>query len=201
MKKIGKVSQIISMTNYLCSIFKEGEIEHAPSNQDFKFGTMVKIEVKGGSVVGIITDITTLTPGERIPLKIPDVGQAQRLYPAYYAGMQTLVSVSFLGFIHTDSNGKMIKITHGFPGIIPEISNNVWKMDDPEVIIFHKPSEGRLSFGYYSRFSKEQNFEYAFCILCDQIMGLLPSEAALVKKLKQNVEFLSKIKSFSKGGA
>ena len=199
MKRIGKVSQISSMTNYHCSVFREGEIDPVPSNQDYKFGTMVKIEAKGGSIVGIITDITTLTPGDRIPLKVADVGQAQRLYPAFYSVMQTLVNVSFLGFIHTDSNGKTIKITHGFPGIIPDISNNVWTMDDQDIIMFHKPN-GRLAFGYYSRFSKENNFEFAFCTLCDHIMQLLPNEASLVKKLKQNVEFLSKVKAFSKGG-
>ncbi len=199
MKALGKVSQIISMTNYLCSVFREGEIDNVPTNQDYKFGSVVKIEVKGGSVVGIITDITTVTPGDRIPLKVPDVGQAQRLYPSFYSGIQTFVVVSFLGFIHSYSNGTK-KITHGFPGTIPEITNNVWSMDDPEILEFHKP-DGKLAFGYYSRFSKEPNFEYAFCTLCEHIIRLSPSEAALVKKLKQNVEFLSKVKGFSIGGS
>lgn len=199
MKQLGKVSQIISMTNYLCSVFREGEIDKVPMNEDYRFGTLVKIEVKGGSVVGIITDITTVTPGERIPLKVPDVGQAKRLYPAFYSGLQTFVVVTYLGFIHSTSGGAP-KISHGFPGIIPEITNNVWAMDDSEILAFHKP-EGKLAFGYYSRFSKEQNFEYAFCTLCEQIIQLSPSEAALVKKLKQNVEFLSKVKGFSVGGS
>jgi hypothetical protein len=199
MKQIGKVSQIISMTNYLCSVFREGEIENVPTNQDYKFGTLVKIEVKGGSIVGIITDITTVTPGERIPLKVPDVGQAQRLYPAFYSGMQTFVVVTFLGLIQANPNGSP-KIIQGFPGIIPEITNNVWSMDDSEILGFHKP-DGKLTFGYYSRFSKEPNFEYAFCTLCEQIIKLSPGEAALVRKLKQNVEFLSKVKAFSKGGS
>jgi len=196
MKKIGKVSQIISMTNYFCTIFREGEIDSVPKSDDYLFGTLVKIEAKGGTIVGIITDVTTLTPGDRIPLKVPEMEQAMRLYPTFYSSIQTIIVVSYLGMIKTA--GGQQEIVHSFPGIIPDISASIWTMDDPEIVSFHKPRE-TLTFGYYSRFSQEPNFEYAFCALCDRMMRLLPEEQALVRKLKQNVEFLSKVNGFSRG--
>jgi len=143
---IAKLVKSNSHTDYICQVFRPGEIEQPPSPADCAFGTFVRIPLGegGGSLAGIIYDTLLLNPdfGSLGP-RLSPASDLAIFSPDYLAEKVTLVGVTAIGTL--DDDGRS---THGVPPVAAQIDALVEVMDDDAVRAFHSEKDGTVQLGY-----------------------------------------------------
>ena len=189
MVALGTIVKVLGMQYSFGSIYSK----NAPNNpkpEDYQFGSMVKINLEKTTLVGVITDISSFDPQTSLAVKMTSEADMNMLYPMFQQDLETYIQIYALGYIEDENN----TISQNFSRKIPPIGKIIHTMEDEEIKNFHL-KDGKIFFGYYSRWSKERNFEYAFLEISRKLKELLPDKVPKIKKFEEHIEFLSKIQS------
>jgi hypothetical protein len=142
MMAIGKIIKSNSHTDYVCRVYRPGEVDSPPLPIDYAFGTLARIPLGDGpsDLVGLIYDTVLLNPefgslGPRLS-PAPDLAVFS---PDYLAEEATLVGITAVGTLAP--NGST---THGVPPQAAQIDTLVETMDDDAIRRFHSPPGGQL---------------------------------------------------------
>ncbi|MBC8548762.1 MAG: hypothetical protein H8D23_03840 [Candidatus Brocadiales bacterium] len=137
--KLGKLVKSNSHTDYVCQIYNSGEIENPPSNQDYAFGSFVKIELETqNTLVGLIYDTVLFNPdfGRLGPRLSPEQDLAI-FSPDYINEQAILIGIMVIGSLRDDGN-----VMQGVPDIAAKNDAMVIKMPEDEIKNFHQANPG-----------------------------------------------------------
>jgi hypothetical protein len=139
---IGKIIKSNSHTDYVCRVYRPGEVDSPPLPIDYAFGTLARIPLgeRAGDLVGLIYDTVLLNPefgslGPRLS-PAPDLAVFS---PDYLAEEVTLVGITAIGTLAPDGTAA-----HGVPPQAAQIDTLVETMEDEAVRGFHCPPSGQL---------------------------------------------------------
>jgi hypothetical protein len=140
---IGKIIKSNSHTDYVCRVYRPGEVDSPPIPTDYAFGTLVRIPLSetASDLVGLIYDTVLLNPefgslGPRLS-PAPDLAVFS---PDYLAEEVTLVGITAIGTLSPDGTAS-----HGVPPEAAQIDTLVETLEDDAVCRFHaSPGGGPL---------------------------------------------------------
>jgi hypothetical protein len=146
-KRIAKVVASHSHVDYVGRVIDRLDAESAPASDDYGFAQFVELPVdEGECVVGVIYDTQLVNPeyGSLGPRLSPR-GELAILSPDYLNEQGVLVGVLLLGW--RDAKGTH----HTVPRRVIPVGQEVFAIDDAEVLKFHRDEGGRLRLHYYSQ--------------------------------------------------
>lgn len=192
---IGKIIRSESHILYWIQIDNEVEDRAAPSPQDCAFGNYVRIELskaRDTTVVGLITD-TMLIDRDALragPRLAQDVQAQQMLYPDFIDERIKLVQVLLIGYVDEKDQPH-----HDFPDMAPHLGDNVFKMNQNDIIDFHKINS-EYKVGYYSAGIGAPGTLIVplFLRVLRKLTEFFPPEKkAILQLMRRNLEFKTKL--------
>ncbi len=209
---LGKIVSSDSHILYQARVHDASEIAQPPTREDFAFGTFVKIESFDANFaptsfevreedkeknIGVIVNSRLINPehGYFGPhLSVPHY-DTHTFTPDYLNEFGVLISILLLGELHQGYGHQEI------PSKVLPIGSSVQKLDEPDILKFHRDARGRLQLRYYPLLG-ELGSAFAVSLLRRIIERLLPSSAPherrLLAMLKKNAvwqESLGSMKS------
>ena len=132
--QLGKIVRSNSHIDYVCQIFNPNDIPTPPTNEDYAFGTFVRIPLSSKKqLVGVIYDTVLFNPefGRMGPRLSPESDLAI-FTPDYLNEKAILTGILTVGMLDADSN-----VFHGVPRLSANTDTVVEKMIDTEIKQFH----------------------------------------------------------------
>jgi hypothetical protein len=145
--KIAKIVKSNSHVDYVGRIVDSLDAHEPPKSGDYGFAQFVSLPIaEETEIVGVIYNSILINPeyanfGPRLSTK-PELG---RFSPDYLNEQGQLIGILLLGSISND------KFSHGVPHQIVPAGQDVWKMSESDVKIFHTDENGSLQIHYYSQ--------------------------------------------------
>lgn len=168
---IGKIVKSNTHIDYVCQVFCRGERDPLPGSGDYALGTFVSILLEdvapfgapspagsapspGGSapspaggarrLIGVIYNTLLLNPdfGSLGP-RLSQRSDLEVFSPDYLSETATLVGVIAVGW--QDETGRYHQ---GVPQLAGTVNSMVQRLDDAEIVAFHRDRDGRLCLHY-----------------------------------------------------
>lgn len=141
MVTLGKIVKSNAHTDYVCQVFGKNESDYDPQNEDYAFGTFVRIDLDDSGeryLVGIIYDTVLLNPDfGRLGPRLSTEADLGIFSPDYLNERAVLVGILAVGEI---INGQC---RQGVPALAATNEALVHQLDDTSLRKFH---EGNPSF-------------------------------------------------------
>ena len=190
--KIGKLVKSNSHTDYVCQIYSSGETENPPSNQDYAFGSFVKIGLDTQSeLVGLIYDTVLFNPdfGRLGPRLSPEQDLAI-FSPDYINEQAILVGIMVIGSLGYDNSA-----VQGVPDIAAKNDAMVETMPEDEVKNFHQANPG-LSMDYISILLSHQSPLAIFLVqkTLTKLLTLFPDQKNILNVLLDDLTWKTQIR-------
>ena len=195
--QLGKIVKSNSHIDYICQIYNPNDVPISPTNEDYAFGTFVKIPINGKQqLVGVVYDTVLFNPdfGRIGPRLFPEADLAV-FTPDLLNEKATLIGILTVGMLETGGN-----IIQGVPRLSSTTDAIVEKMMDTEIRQFHYGSP-TLRLGYISlllRHSSPLTMHLLQKIVCT-LIDLFPEQINLLSVLQNDLAWKSQIASL--GGA
>jgi hypothetical protein len=132
--QLGKIVRSNSHIDYVCQIFNPNDIPTPPINEDYAFGTFVKIHLSSKKhLVGVIYDTVLFNPEfGRIGPRLSPESDLAVFTPDYLNEKVILTGILTVGMLDADNN-----IFQGVPRLSANTDAIVEKMTDNEIKQFH----------------------------------------------------------------
>lgn len=188
---IGKIVKSHSHTDYVCQVYRPGEVETPPAREDHAFGTFVRVELGGeGWLVGIIYDTMLFNPDfGRLGPRLSPEPELAVFSPDYLNEKATLIGIAAVGTMDTDGN-----VIQGVPSLAASTDALVEHMTDQQIRTFHRGSPiPQLA---YAPLLLAQGSPLALSLLravTTEVMRLFPDKAALLSVLRDDLAWKAQI--------
>lgn len=135
MTKLGKIIKSNSHTDYVCQIFGMNEAEYVPSNQDYAFGTFVRIDLDDNEdhyLVGLVYDTVLLNPDfGRLGPRLSSESDLQIFSPDYLNERAVLTGIVVIGQCLDGI------VDQGIPPLAATNEASVYQLDRESIREFH----------------------------------------------------------------
>jgi len=141
---LGKIISSQSHLQYSCQVFTHGEVEEAPSAEEYGLGTYVSIPVSDDRcLVGIIYDTRLHNPafGSLGP-RLSSEEDLAVFSPDYLSEVAVLVSVVVVGSLTADGVARQ-----DAPDVAATVNAPVQRMSDEDILAFHSEAD-EVRLGY-----------------------------------------------------
>lgn len=188
---IGKIVKSNGHTDYVCQVYRPGEVEAAPRQEDYAFGTFVRIPLEGGgALVGLIYDTLLFSPdfGQLGP-RLSPVPELEVFAPDYLDERALLVGITAIGEV--DESGLSIQ---GVPPLAASADAQVESMDDEHIRAFHRSEDG-LQLAYAPQLLSQRSHIALDLLLkvVDRLSPHFPQQQALLAALKEDLLWRARI--------
>jgi hypothetical protein len=146
--KIARIISSNSHIDYVGRVIDALDVENPPTSEDYGFAQFVNLPLADETeIVGVIYNSMLVNPeyasfGPRLSPK-PELGSFS---PDYLNEQGFLIGILLLGV-----KDKAAKITHGVPRRVVPAGQDVYKIEEHEVINFHTDENDCLQIHYYSQ--------------------------------------------------
>ena len=195
--QLGKIVRSNSHIDYVCQIFNPNDIPTPPTNEDYAFGTFVKISLNSQKqLVGVIYDTVLFNPEfGRIGPRLSPESDLAVFTPDYLNEKVILTGILTVGMFDTNSN-----IVHGVPRLSANTDAIVEKMIDTEIRQFHFGNPN-LRLGYISLLLNHASplTTHLLQKIVSNLIDLFPDESSLLSVLQNDLAW--KVQIAPLGGA
>lgn len=184
MTVLGKVVKSNSHTDYVCQIYGKYEIESAPTNTDYAFGTFVSIELDAHSaLIGLIYDTVLLNPDfGRLGPRLSTESDLALFSPDYLNERATIVGIVIVGQVNNGS------CRQGTPHIAANSDSIVRQLSEDDILDFHEV-EGRLRIAYLPQLIQRPDpltHQLALAVV-QHLEQIMPQQGSLLNLLEDDL--------------
>lgn len=147
--KIAKIVKSNSHIDYVGRVIDALEAENPPDVSDYGFGQFVSLPVEGTQeVIGVIYNTQLLNPdyGNFGP-RLSPVSELAVFSPDFINEQGILIGILLLGW--RDKEAKTNH--HGVPRRVIPVNQEVFRLDEEDVLEFHRDKSERIQLHYYSQ--------------------------------------------------
>ncbi|MDQ3818286.1 MAG: hypothetical protein M3362_11505 [Acidobacteriota bacterium] len=148
MIKIAKIIKSNSHVDYVGRVIDAIDADEPPAPYDYGFGQFVSIPLDDGSeIIGVIYNSQLINPeyGNFGP-RLSSSEENSILSPDYLNEQGLLVGVLLLGWRDEKKANH-----HAVPRRVIPVNQDIFRLEDADVLAFHKGEDGRVRLHYYSQ--------------------------------------------------
>lgn len=193
-RPIGKIVKSNTHVDYVCQVYGQGEIQTLPEPPDYSFGTFVAIRLDengapGGRLIGVIYNTLLMNPefGNLGPRLSPRQ-ELEIFTPDYLAETATLVGIIAVGWM--DAQGTC---RQGVPALAATVNNPVHRLEEDEVVHFHRDSQERLCLRYVPLLINQNDplVPPLLINIVDRLVDHFPQQQAQLMLMRNNLAWKS----------
>lgn len=190
---IGTIVKSNSHISYLCRVYGRLDRDETPAAEEFAFGTFVHLSPVENSpirLVGVVRDTLLINPefGNLGPRLSPDRDLAV-FSPDYLNEKGVLVDVLVLGW----ADGGAPR--HDVPAVAAQVGTVVRRMDEDEMVAFHRSSSGRFAMGYLPALMTRNDPMIAALLLTvlERLAPFFPEQRQVLAVLRNNLAWKARV--------
>jgi len=186
-KTIGKIVRSNSHTDYVCQVYRQGEVAEPPTPVDYAFGTFVRIACESAPpswLIGVVYNTILMNPefGNLGPRLSPEP-DLQVFSPDYLSEKVTLVGILALGMLNAGG-----KVDQGVPRLAAVVDALVEQVSEQELRAFHQKNASLL-LGYVPRLVAEPSplIPHLLLDIVSKVEAVLPEHSAQLVVLRNTL--------------
>ncbi|MDX6693855.1 MAG: hypothetical protein QOF02_1458 [Blastocatellia bacterium] len=146
--KLAKIVKSNSHVDYIGRVIDALDVDAPPASADYGFAQFVFLPLDGEDIIGVIYNSLLANPdygnyGPRLS-PLPDLSV---LSPDYINEQGLLIGILLLGWRERGREANH----QGVPRRVVPVNQEVHRLDDEDVLRFHKGADGRVHLHYYSQ--------------------------------------------------
>ena len=152
MIRIARIVKSNSHVDYVGRVVDKMDAAEPPAAEDYGFAQFVSLPLEGaGELFGVVYDTQLANPdyGTFGP-RLSSHAELAVLSPDYLNEQGVLVGILLLGWREASGGGRGAS-RHGVPRRVLPVGQDVFKMEAPDVLDFHRAEGGGVQMHYYSQ--------------------------------------------------
>lgn len=186
-KTLGKIVRSNSHIDYVCQVYRSGEVATPPTPADYAFGTFVRVACEGPPaswLIGVVYNTLLMNPefGQLGP-RLSPTPDLEVFSPDYLSEKATLAGILMLGAL--EAGGQ---VRQGVPALTAQVDAQVVQMSEQQIRAFHQGNRG-VRLGYMPLLAAQSGslIPHLLLNILDQVENVLQEYDALLAVLRSNM--------------